>query len=162
MRRTRLRVGAFDPGSQTVELSIFLGLFSLTGGFERFGGFAPSYGQGASLRLRALRPHWTSSTGGVGELDFDDVLTSCVSGRPTAAGLALRAIRLFVVPIQREVAERIARLLAGRPSMILAGGAHQIDAILRLAGNQQFGSNISRIDKMLLREQVVQGSRPRE
>jgi len=46
--------------------------------------------------------------------------------------------------------------------MILAGGAHQIDAILRLAGNQQFGSNISRIDKMLLREQVVQGSRPRE
>lgn len=39
--------------------------------------------------------------------------------------------------------------------MVLAGRAHQIHLILRLAGHQQFGINVTRINQMLLGEQVV-------
>jgi len=69
--------------------------------------------------------------------------------------MALWAMCLFVFPIQREMAESMTSLLSGLPAMILAGWAYQIHAILHLAGDQQFGINVSRINKMLLREHLL-------
>ena len=89
IRRTRFRRRAFDPCPLLRDLSKLRSLLPLTCGFERFIGFAPSHAQGASPRLRTLRPYWTGSTGRVRELAFAHLLIACFGGRPTEAFVPL-------------------------------------------------------------------------
>ena len=50
-----------------------------------------------------FRTDWTGSTAGKTKLNLDDFLIARPGGRPTAAGLTLRTLGLFVFPINREI-----------------------------------------------------------
>src|SRR5260370_31084448 len=104
--------------------------------------------------LGAIRAHGTASTDGKAKLDLDDLLIARPGGCPTATGLPLRTMSLFMFPVNREIGQSITVLFPCLPSIILRGGTHQIYLILFLAGDQRFRIRISSIYEMPFWEQV--------
>jgi hypothetical protein len=91
----------------TCSLRIFLlelfCLLSLSGNISCKMCCLSPHGEASPLGLRTLRTDWTGSTDGKTKLNLDDFLIARLGGRPTAAGLTLRTLGLFVFPINREI-----------------------------------------------------------
>ena len=108
-----------------------------------------------ATRLRAEPQTGTGLTVFGGEFDFNDLVDSVVDGRrPATADVSLWAGGLLVFPIDEKMIGIEASLLAGLPLMVSTGRTHQIDLVVLLALEQQFGIHIARIDTMLIWQEV--------
>lgn len=90
MRRTRLRMNTFYACSSGIQLSKLLAPLALARSLSRKIRLSPSNSEGSLSRLGTLSTHGTGPTGGIAELDFDQLLIARPARRPTATGLPLR------------------------------------------------------------------------
>ena len=85
------------------------------------------------------------------EFNLDDLVGSVVDGwSPTTADVPLWACGLLVVPIDEKMISIEALLLIGLPLMIAAGRTDQIDLVVLLTLEQQFGIHVAGIHNMLI------------
>src|SRR5262249_49880945 len=104
-------------------------------------------------RLRAELQAGTGLTVFRREFNLDDLVGAVVDGwGPATARVSLGAGRLLLLPIDEKVISIEAFLLTGLPLMIAAGWTHQIDLVVLLALEQQFGIHIPGIDNVLFRQ----------
>lgn len=88
-------------------------------------------------------------------LNLDDLVGSVVDRScPAEAFVSLGARGLLVFPIDEEVIGIEAHLLIGLPLMVPAGWTQQVDLVVLLALDQQFGIHIARIDNMLVWQEL--------
>lgn len=86
------------------------------------------------------------------EFNLDDLVGSVVDRwGPATADVSLWACGLLVFPIDEKVIGIEACLLIGLPLMIAAGRTDQIDLVVLLTLEQQFGIHVACIHHMLLR-----------
>ena len=108
-----------------------------------------------ALRLRAQPQTGADLTIFGGEFDFDDLVGSVADSRsPTTARVSRWAGGLLAFPIDEKVISIEALLLTGLPLMVPAGWTHQVDLVVLLTVNQQFGIHITGIHNMLIWQEV--------
>ncbi len=89
------------------------------------------------------------------EFNLDDLVGSVVDRwGPATAGVSLWAYGLLVFPSDEKMISIEALLLIGLLVMIAAGRTDQIDLVVLLTLEQQFGIRVACIQHMLLREQI--------
>lgn len=86
------------------------------------------------------------------EFDLDDLVGSVVDRwGPATAEVSLWARGLLVFPIDEKMIGIEALLLIGLPLMIAARRTDQVDLVVLLTLEQQFGIHVACIHNMLLR-----------
>jgi hypothetical protein len=132
------------------------GGFSCTCGLQCHVVILPTHGDRPSCRASAVDPIRTGLTVLHGALDLHDFIGTVIHGwRPADAGIPAWARRPLLLPIDLEVA-RITSLCGLRwPLTIGAHRTEPLHAVLTLAGDQQFGVEVARIDEMRGRQQPL-------
>lgn len=88
-------------------------------------------------------------------LNLDDLVGSVIdSSCPAEAFVSLGARSLLMFPIDEKVISIEACLLTRLPLMVPAGWTQQVDLVVLLALDQQFGIHIARIDNMLVWQEL--------
>ena len=96
---------------------------------------------------------WTGSTLPFRELDLNDGIAARVGrGRPKLTGFVGRTGGLLSFPIDLEIFRGEAGVrLTGLPAGIVHRRPDQIDVIILLASQQQFGIHVTSIDQVITR-----------
>jgi hypothetical protein len=144
--------GPLKADSSGINLGKFLGLFLLSPSHQGQILLLRANGHGTARvadRLRTERSRRAHLSVYGRELDLDDLVFAVVNGRrPTAAGVALRARCLLVLPIDEKVVDIEACVLTGLPLMVPAGWTHQVNLVVPLALDQELCVDIAGIDNV--------------
>ena len=92
---------------------------------------------------------------GTGECIPDCQRAGIFSGGPTLAATSSRTCRLLLFPADRELIGGEAFGFTGLPTGVRAGGIIELDAVQRSALDRKLGIDISRVDQMAIREQLL-------
>jgi hypothetical protein len=152
-----LRQATLDPCPQGILGFELGGFLPLAGGLDRLVvGLGPDreLARGAFRRGSRLTGG-TCATGGAVKPDANHgIARDIVARSPVDAGLSLRTARLLRLPIQDKGLHVIALSALLWSAIGPKGGAHHIDVILGLCGDQAIGIHIAAVEQVGSRQQL--------
>jgi hypothetical protein len=140
--------GAFDAGAGGVALAPGFGVLLAAAVLQGFVLLAGVQGQAAETGAGAVGFDRAGLAADVVEVDVDPGMSVNLSVDPAGAGFALWAGRGVGVPVDGEVAQGVAAVLAILPSAGDGDRADQIDAQVR-GLNDEFGAHVAGVDQVL-------------